>query len=330
MKIFLVAVTVVILFGVFPAPCLAVPPIDPIVKQCVVYVEIQLCDQNGNLLFNEQGKPVTRLNGTGFLVGVRDPRERDKNKADKLFGKAYLVTAGHVVKDQNGYLPKIWLRLNKLNQEAAEIELTLKPSGPGRNVFTHPQDDLADLVVIPLMPAQLAGYDFVVISDAMVMTQEQFRKEEIREGIDIFFTGWFGGYAGEKRNYPIVRFGKVALISDEKIPWKENEIIQHLDLYLVEAMAWPGNSGSPAFFHLGAERRPGGIVVGGTSVWLAGVVKGNWYCSEERKVKPVDQNIQIPDLKVEVSGHSGISAVIPAYKLHDILFGDELKNIRGY
>jgi len=144
----------------------------------------------------------------------------------------------------------------------------------------------------------------------MVMTQEQFRKEEIRDGTDMFFTGLFGSYAGEKRNYPIVRFGKVALISDEKISWEENGSRQQLDLYLVEAMAWPGNSGSPAFFHLGIERRPGEIVVGRDSVWLAGVVKGLWH---------------LPGL-----GHTGISAVVPAYKLHEILFSDELKGLRGY
>lgn len=52
---------------------------------------------------------------------------------------------------------------------------------------------------------------------------------------------------GEHRNNPIVRFGRVALLPEDKIPWQENgKSAESVELYLLETQSYGGNSGSPA------------------------------------------------------------------------------------
>ncbi len=71
--------------------------------------------------------------------------------------------------------------------------------------------------------------------------REDFKKLNIREGTEVFFTGLFVPYSGYERMYPIVRFGRVSLVTEEKIKWKD----QLMDLYLIESGSFGGNSGSP-------------------------------------------------------------------------------------
>jgi hypothetical protein len=48
---------------------------------------------------------------------------------------------------------------------------------------------------------------------------------------------------GTRRNYPVIRFGRVAMITEEKVKFGDYEA----DLYLVETGSYGGNSGSPAW-----------------------------------------------------------------------------------
>jgi len=156
----------------------------------------------------------------------------------------------------------------------------------------------------------------------MITTKEIFKESRIREGDDVFFIGLFP-YYGNQRNYPITRFGRVALITDEKIPWKDKkeEVPKMLDLYLVESQSFGGNSGSPVFFYLNATREPGSIVIGAPTLLLAGVMKG---CYLDAKEIQVAETSKIP-ISLE---NVGIAAVVPAYRLYELLFSDELKKIR--
>ena len=94
-----------------------------------------------------------------------------------------------------------------------------------------------------------------------------------------------------------------------------------MDLYLMESSSYGGNSGSPVFFYLGADRQPGALILGSPVLRLAGVMMGTF-----QDIQPVRFIEQAP---VPISVASmGISAVIPAYKLHEILFGEELTKAR--
>jgi hypothetical protein len=79
-----------------------------------------------------------------------------------------------------------------------------------------------------------------------------------------FFAGLFVSYYGEHRNNPIIRFGRVAMLPEDRIPWRTDpsKPVENVRLYLLETQSYGGNSGAPVFFFLGADRNPGGLVLG--------------------------------------------------------------------
>lgn len=269
------------------------------VKAVVTFIFIS--DQKNNLI----------PNGTGFFVMVKD--EEDPNR-----GYGYLVTAKHVLEDESKkLLPAVSIRLNRKDGGSDLIKVTLE--GPNA-LHLHPDPDV-DLAVIPLFPSQ-ETYDFKMIPEDLLTTAERFKEANIREGDEVFFTGLFGHFFGANRNYPVVRFGRVALLTDEKIPWKQgsDEKVKMLDLYLIEAQSFGGNSGSPVFFSLGATREPGGLNLS-YKLLLAGVMQGTFLDAREIVVAETR--------KVPFSlGNIGIAAVVPAYKLHELLFSDHLRTAR--
>jgi len=201
----------------------AATPIPPEVKKSVVFIYAKPDDKD--LL----------PRGTGFLVGVNIPSNPDVMRF-------YLVTAKHVLEDSKGASrSKIWIRVNMRTGESNFLELSL--TGSNRPYF-HPRDKNVDIAVISL-PLDPKTVDFLVLPDSLLVAKAELGQPEFREGADIFFTGMFVPYMGYRRNVPIVRFGRLAFVTDE------------LDLYLVEATSFGGNSGAPVFLYLGADRRPG-------------------------------------------------------------------------
>ena len=264
------------------------------------------------------GKSFTP-NGTGFFVGV-------KISTDQF--KVYLVTARHVLKDSSGqYYPTVSIRLNKKDGGSQMITLPLTEKGGAfvkgaATVYEHPTDHTVDLAVIPLLPSQ-SIFDFQFIPDEMLTTKDTFQELNISEGSDVFFSGLFAQFIGQTRNYPITRFGKVAMMPTEKISWQDSERapLEMVDLYLLETQSFGGNSGSPVFFYLGSDRIPGSIIVGAPIIKLAGVMKGTF-----RDASPlVMANQNVIPLSLQ---NVGIAAVVPSYHLHEILFSDPVKSLR--
>lgn len=281
-------------------------PIEPETKTVVTFI------------FVTDGKGKRIANGTGFFVGV-------KNKEKPDIYAVYLVTAKHVFlkdeKDEKSFFPFVFVRINKQSGGAETLRLDLITEGTRKNVFTH-DDPSVDIAVVPALPDQ-GRYDFKFLPDDFLTTKDEFKKLNIREGSDVFFTGLFTPQfeqdVGDQRNYPIVRFGKVALVSEEKINWGK----LNAELYLIEGSSYGGNSGSPVYFHLGAEREPSKLIVGNPVLKLAGVMQGTFTKSKQLTVI---ETSAIP----AYSSTMGIAFVVPAYKLHEILFSDELKKSRGF
>jgi hypothetical protein len=249
--------------------------------------------------------------GTGFFVGVKDPKN-----ADRSF--VYLVTAKHVLQatDHKSWLPKIFLRLNTRTGGSETIEIPLSFSGVDRTVFLH-SDPSVDLATIPGLP-DLAKFDYKVLPEEIITTEQDFKSLGITEGSEVFFTGLFSPYLGTRKNYPVVRFGRVSLITDEKIRFADRDA----ELYLVESGSYGGNSGSPVFFYLGSDRNPGMLVVGPPILRLAGVMSGSFL-----DLQPVSA---VETARVNVApSNMGIAAVVPAYKLRELLFSADLIKQRG-
>jgi len=153
----------------------------------------------------------------------------------------------------------------------------------------------------------------------MITTKEVFDREKLQEGDDVFFTGMFTPHLGKKRNLPIVRFGKVALISDERVMWNEVPT----DLYLIETFSFGGNSGSPLFFFLDPTREPNMIRVGQPILLLAGIVIG--YFGEPARAGIVETK----NKAYWPFENSGVAAVVPAFRLNEILNSPELTLLRN-
>lgn len=274
-------------------------PIPSEVKSVVAFIFIE-----------KEGKLIA--NGTAFFVGV-------KNRSDANVFSVYLVTAKHVLYKPNTseFLDKVFIRLNKKVGGSEIGIIPIKAEGDKRTVFFH-SDPSVDIAVIPFLPDQ-KKFDFKFLQDDLITTKDEYKNLKISEGSDVFFTGLFTPYLGAEKNYPVVRFGRVALVTDEKIEWQGKQ----MDLYLIEVSSYAGNSGAPVFFYLGSDREPGRLVVGSPILKLAGVMQGTFLDAQEIKM------IETKKIPISLS-NMGIAAVVPAYKLHEVLFNEELKRHRGF
>jgi hypothetical protein len=290
--------------------------IPPDVKKVVAFVFP--ADAEGKLLRDPKTKnPVPW--GTGFFVAV-------KSGAGGQGVYGYFVTAKHVLKDEKHRdFSRVYLRLNKLQGDAEFVPLDLMRAG--RSVVNIHCDPTVDIAVVPAYPNETL-FDFRVLPDDFLTTKASFREWNISEGADVFFTGLFVPHYGEHRNFPIARFGRVAMIPEERIVWRDDpsQPPQRVELYLLETQSYGGNSGSPVFFYLGADRSPGSLVLGEPVLKLAGVMRGNFneprpigLVMTERATIPVPYSTQ----------NVGIAAVTPSYLLHEILFSTELKKQRA-
>lgn len=263
--------------------------IPPEVKQAVVFIYVT----------NSKGERVP--NGTGFLVGVPDQVARDRMWV-------YLVTAQHVIRerDTGPVLKQISVRINQKGTGVDYERIDLQEAGPGRNVFFH-ADSSVDLVAIPFLPNK-DKYEFKFLPEQMLTAKDEVAGLNIREGAEVFFTGLLLQYTGEQRNYPVVRFGRVALMTTEAIEFAG----ARRDVYLLEVAAFGGNSGAPVFFSLGSDREPGKFIVGDPLLKLAGVMLGTF-----QDFQPVGfvQTGAVPFSRSNL----GIAAVTPAYKLKELL-----------
>jgi hypothetical protein len=246
--------------------------------------------------------------GTGFIAGVKH------SATDAYF--TYLVTAKHVIVDSAGAVrSRLFIRMNK--RDGGSEFLLLETRIAEKNVlYTHPTDGLADIAVVPVAISN-QKYDYKVVQDEAIPTKEEMKKLEISEGSDVFFTGLFLPFFGQGRNYPVVRFGKVSLIPDEKIPWRTDATKppEMRELFLLETQSFGGNSGSPVFVTVPTS------AFGASSLRLIGIMMGTF---EQGSPISVIENSATAVFKQNL----GIAAVVPAYLLRDILFSNSLMEFR--
>ncbi len=293
----------VVVFLVLAKPAMAMPPIPPELKSIVTFVFVE-----------KIGKGLVP-HGTAFFVGVPHPKEADRHFV-------YLVTAKHVLQDPEtkSFFPKISVRLNLAEGGTLLASIPLVEGGPAKNIFVH-KDSTVDLAVIPCLPKE-GKFEYKFLTREYIPGKAGFDKLEISEGSEVFFTGLFTPHTGSKKNYPISRFGRVAMISDERINFGGVDRV----LFLTECSSFGGNSGSPVFFYPGVERNPGSLSFGLFVVKLAGIMMGTFRDPQLLGVAEIEaENTS----KALFSWNNvGISAVTPAYLLQEILVGEELKGMR--
>ncbi len=263
------------------------------VRKCVLFIGVR--DVDGSITYG----------GTAFVVLV-------PGTGNKSFG--YLVTAKHTL-DFLGDRPFV-MRLNLRDGTSVILDATV-------DHWSFHDDATVDAAVAPLAFTEPLDADIVGIPVSNFLDDEIVVEHRIGSGDEVFITGLFTRTAGTSRNMPIVRMGTVALIPPEKIPHAGALI----DAYLIEHHSIGGLSGSPVFVSETAiipseyskpkKRTPEKLVFFAPGqTFFMGLIRGSW------EVPPNPAFGQWEGMNV------GISVVVPAQKIRDILYSEEQITLR--
>jgi hypothetical protein len=138
----------------------------------------------------------------------------------------------------------------------------------------------------------------------------------------VFYSALFTNYYGKENNHPILRFGKVSLLTNEKIEINQiNEPEKLAQLFLFEIQSYPGNSGAPVFFQIPRITKDKKLYFSNPEIHLVGVMKGHYNDIRMRKV--VD--IKDPFLQ---QLNNGIAMVTPSYFLREIIYSEKVSTER--
>ena len=207
--------------------------------------------------------------------------------------QAHLVTVRHFLEDDGHIRSKVLLRVNRKSGGHSTGPIDLFTSGAGRNLFLHP-DPAVDLAVI-LVAVAREGIDWTALPASALCSQSDL---EDAGGARVSFLGLPGPHT-TARNVP--RGGEGEFVAPPRpVLWNGSV----MDLLLVRASPEPGHSGSP--------------VLRTSDSSLVGVMKGK---------------VTAPASSKDASSPATIAnqaVVVPAYRLHEILFGEELRTARGF
>lgn len=247
--------------------------------------------------------------GTGFLVCVQDDG----------FKFNYIATAKHVVEDMrkiSKHVPKsTFVRLNDAGGTARQFSLA-------GTTWIHSDDPMVDLAVCPIEGPNMGRN---VIPTTSFADPSLFSEWGIGPGDEVFSVGLFTEIAGNEKNYPMVRYGNIAMLPDSPVL----TALGYREVYLIEARSIGGLSGAPVFVRetlwLDPEtlyraqdeprsEKPPMLAVGRT--FLLGVMRGHW------DIDPDTMGAMYPTGKPARQGgvNMGIAMVTPATKLKKLLY----------
>ena len=170
---------------------------------------------------------------------------------------------------------------------------------------THP--DGADVAVIPLLsPGPLTLGRNVMEAEIFVGdvgTPSAKDLTTITEGTGVFLIGFPLALIGDVRNFPIVRSGVIARIQD----WLSGAE----DTFLIDAPAFPGNSGGPVIV------RPDTTAISGTTAITHALLIG--VVSQNIRSREVAVSAQTGEQRVVFLENTGLSRVVPISAIKETL-----------
>jgi len=141
----------------------------------------------------------------------------------------------------------------------------------------------------------------------MFADESLLREYKVSEGDAIFFVGLMPQYYGDKKNYPVVRRGTLALMTGEKIRTPTGQ----QNVFIAEMISWPGNTGSPVFLNL-TGLRDGSLALGSNFRFL-GLLSGDFL----NKIPATA--LDAAQVLLGDGARTGISFIVPADRLKAIL-----------
>jgi hypothetical protein len=242
--------------------------------------------------------------GTAFIVHV---------PYDSTSGCLHLVTAKHVA-DEVG--PNFVIGMNGRDGQPLFV------ANDDVEWFCHPTEAASvDAAVLPFASPRTGDYDISAIPVEMFATDARIAEHGIGLGDEVFSIGLFTKYFGISSLTPIVRTGNIAMMPKEQVPLGRFGLS---DAYLIEGRSIGGLSGSPVFCRntitIPGINEAGQVtqVAGLGQAHLLGLVHGHW-----------DMPVDFSELGKAEAVNMGISIVIPAKKILEILFSPALVDLRN-
>jgi len=245
-----------------------------------------------------------RVGGSGCVVVI-------PVQDDPLIGFMYVVTNSHVIREG----------------KASSIRVNTRDGGMGIIHSTadgwihHPYGD--DIAILPIH-LEYEAVKAMGITEEWFATKEKIERYKIGPGDEAFIVGRFVNHEGKQRNLPAVRFGNLSMLPYEPVRTKRG-LLQ--EAFLVECRSLPGYSGSPVFlfpmpFSPIPRKMPPAMFLGIDM----GHIKDERPVLDKTELRrgnpvPIDDNWV-------VETNTGMSCVIPAWKVHELLYTEELVDAR--
>jgi len=272
-------------------------------------------------LIEQQLLPIQEFSGTGFFtLVVSDPKDAPDGK--DVHGYSYLVTNRHVAQpgaEHGKPLIPLDTSLTLTHKSDASHPESYAETVRIDNIlkWVYPDDESVDLAVMQIGAPQ-SVYDYVVIPNTQFVTDDDIDKKLVVEGDPVMFSGLFVQLNALQDSHtlePIVRSGSLAMIPDGTIKTTMNNRQGHL--YLAEAHAFGGNSGSPMFVD---TSKFAGVI--GISYKFLGVLSGEVFENSDMTLSVTTT------LSGQVAANSDVSLVVPAKELMKVLDQPALKKLR--
>jgi len=232
--------------------------------------------------------------------------------------RSYLaaVTNRHIIEEEKAPV----IRLNTKSGDTDILDFT-----PESWIF-HPDGD--DVAVRPI-GLNLDHHKFLSIPTKYILTPQLAEDLGIGLGDDLYLAGRYINHEGRQRNIPTVRFGTIAMMNEEPIQGYQDYMQES---FLAEVRTIGGYSGSPVHVILPRERwdehpdykhlsEPGHLQ------WLLGIE----WCNVPLTPQPILRRSKgklHPHPKYFARENTGMSGVIPAWKILDILNLPRLRAMR--
>jgi hypothetical protein len=249
----------------------------------------------------------TSWGGSGFLVGVPAPSE-----VGRAWVHLYAVTNDHVIHQS----PVI-----RLTKADGTIEVL---GGHADDWTPHPGHDDVAVRSLGLCPDR----DYLYVDHQELVTPGELETLEVAPGDNCLMVGRYIGREDRQFERPVVRFGNVAMSPPELV--RQPQRGRDQESFLVDMRSLVGFSGSPVLvfyeeptFRLKLGETPPDDLAGFSAAGhsISGVVSKAWLLGIDWGHLPVTAEVldgnrnKVGDMSV----NSGMAAVVPAWKLADLL-----------
>lgn len=257
-----------------------------------------------------------KAEGTGFVLGVKDHETT-------FF---YFITAKHVIVPALKNARSLKLRLNLRDADKAKVVDFPLFNFSGKPWAEH-HNPAIDIAVTPLaLGDKLKKYDVQMITidsptNEFFACESFIKKYKVRPGDQAFALGLVPYlFSKDVKNLVMTRFGAISMVGTSELQLPGGKQKAHF----LDCAAFGGQSGGPAFVLL--ERSESGALIAGWRIALLGVTTE--FVPSPLRASKVTLAKQEKREAVVLIENTGISKVVPADYLVDILFSDTQKKFR--